>query len=99
MPTDKALTYYYKDGDIYRIANIETYNSQDADGASVAYPKYYTRSNAWNLTELKTDYNDTIYGLLNEFNKLIGINAEDERNEGTIYGSINVIKDIVKNIG
>ena len=99
LPTDKTLTYYYKDGDVYRIANIETYNSQDADGASVAYPKYYTRSNAWNLTELKTDYNDTIYGLLNEFNKLMGINAEDERNEGTIYGSINIIKDIVKNIG
>lgn len=99
LPTDKTLTYYYKDGDVYRIANIETYNSQDADGASVAYPKYYTRSNAWNLTELKTDYNDTVYGLLNEFNKLIGINAEDERNEGTIYGSINIIKDIVKNIG
>lgn len=99
LPIDKTLTYYYKDGNVYRIANIETYNSKDADGESVEYQTYYTRTNAWELTELKTDYNDTVYGLLNEFNKLIGINAEDERNEGTIYGSINIIKDIVKNIG
>lgn len=99
LPIDKTLTYYYKDGNVYRIANIETYNSKDADGASVKYQTYYTRTNAWKLTELKTDYNDTVYGLLNEFNKLMGINAKNERNEESVIGSINIIKDIVKNIG
>lgn len=99
VPTNKSLTYYYKDGDVYRIANIETYKATDADGNSVAYPKYYTRTNAWKLTELNLDHEDTVYGLLNQFNKLLGINAEDERNEESVIGSINIIKDMVKNIG
>ena len=60
---------------------------------------YYSPRNRWTLTELhETDINESIVGLIVKLNRLIGTGAEDIRDENTILGMINRMKDVVHNI-
>lgn len=90
--------YYLGEDDLYHLANAATYTAKDADGKSLNYETYYTRSNRWTLKALDWQSEDSLYALINNIHKIIGTNAEDVRNIDTMIGCINVIKDIIANI-
>jgi hypothetical protein len=100
VPTDKTLTYYYKDEKgIFHIANIATYQALNADNETIPYyDTYYIRKDKWTLVPLENEVEDSIYALIAEIHNIIGTNANDVRNLQTMNGTINIIKDIIANI-
>ena len=94
-------TYYYKDSDgVYHLANQANYQALTADGGPInpLYNTYYTRTDCWSLEPLALEQEDTIYGLIVEFNKLLGTNCDDVRSLDTVHGCINTMKDIIERI-
>ena len=104
--------YYYYDGATkeYKLANIALYNATDANGAIIKiigedgkqitgypYDNYFTKVDRWTLTELPVT-EDSLHGLVLTLHKIIGTGDIDTRDEDTLYGAINIIKDIVANI-
>ena len=99
----EGKTYYVKptDDDVYVLANLENFNASDRNGKPIdpLYTTYYTRTDRWIKSRVKSDYNyNNVYGLINTLWHLIGTHAQDERSLDTVYGAINYIKDIVSNI-
>ena len=98
---DANTTYYYKDSDgVYHLANQANYQALTADGGPInpLYNIYYTRTDRWSLEPLALEQEDTIYGLIVEFNKLLGTNCDDVRSLDTVHGCINTMKDIIERI-
>lgn len=96
---EENKTYYYcDDAGVYHLANPKTYNNLTADGKSTKMSTYYTREDKWILTELVAQTEDSLYSLIAEIHKILGTNADNERNIDTVKGSINIIKDIISNI-
>lgn len=90
--------YYLKDG-VYHLANTALNDATNANGEIIPHSDdYYVRVDAWKLSPLETEVEDTIYGLIVQIHKLLGTNISDERNFDSLQGAINIIKDIVKNI-
>lgn len=109
---DDGTQYYYYDGATkeYKLANIALYNATDANGAVIKiigedgkpitgypYDNYFTKVDRWTLTELPVT-EDSLHGLVLTLHKIIGTGDIDTRDEDTLYGAINIIKDIVANI-
>lgn len=83
---------------IFHIANSGLSLAKDADGNHIAPTEYWLRNDQWALLPLEYQIDDNIYSLIRGLHKLIGTNSEDVRDINTIYGSINIIKDIIANI-
>jgi hypothetical protein len=109
---DDGTQYYYYDGATkeYKLANIALYNATDANGVVIKiigengkqitgypYDNYFTKVDRWTLTELPVT-EDSLHGLVLTLHKIIGTGDIDTRDEDTLYGAINIIKDIVANI-
>ena len=109
---DDGTQYYYYDGVTkeYKLANIALYNATDANGVIIKiigedgkqitgypYDNYFTKVDRWTLTELPVT-EDSLHGLVLTLHKIIGTGDIDTRDEDTLYGAINIIKDIVANI-
>lgn len=93
--------YYYKDTNgVYHLANQANYQALTADGGPInpLYNTYYTRTDRWSLEPLALEQEDTVYGLIVEFNKLLGTNCDDVRSLDTVHGCINTMKDIIERI-
>lgn len=83
---------------IFHVANSGLSLAKDADGNHIAPTEYWLRNDQWALLPLEYQIDDNIYSLIRGLHKLIGTNSEDVRDINTIYGSINIIKDIIANI-
>lgn len=91
--------YYYKDETgAYRLGSKDAYKAKDANGNVVGPTEYYIRSDRWKLKLLNTITSNNIYTLICEIHQMLGTNLGNVRDEGSIKGSINILKDIIANI-
>ena len=92
--------YYYKDSDsIYHVANPKAYKATNANGEIIATTsQYYLATPKWTIASLDTIADNNFYSLIAQIHKLLGTNINDTRDMNSIQGSINAIKDVVKNI-
>lgn len=92
--------YYYKDSDsIYHVANPKAYKATNANGEIIAATsEYYLATPKWTIASLDTITDNNFYSLIAQIHKLLGTNINDTRDMNSIQGSINAIKDVIKNI-
>ena len=99
--TGTGADIFYLDTDgIYKHPQASIYRQVNSDG-SFTDPKYntfYLAYPRWKLVEFEEYNSDTLYGLIIQLHKLLGDYSLNIRDENSVIGLINIMKDIIDNI-
>ena len=96
---DKSKVYYYKENDVYHVANPAAYQAVDANGDMIPETsEYYLATDLWTISPIEDITNNNIYSLIAQIHKMLGTNTGDVRDMSSVQGAINTIKDLIANI-
>lgn len=99
--TGTGADIFYLDTDgIYKHPQASIYRQINSDGSFTdsKYNTFYLAYPRWKLVELEEYNSDTLYGLMIQLHKLLGDYSSDIRDEKSVIGLINIMKDIIDNI-
>ena len=92
---------FFKDTDgYYKHPNLTDWPSVMSDGSRIGtqYETLYLAQDAWRMAELQENLEDSIYGMLVRLNRLSGLYSPDIRDENSLMGCINLVKDMIANV-
>lgn len=91
--------YLDTDGN-YKHPNMTDWPATMSDGTTVGtqYQHIYLAQPRWKLIQMDTPAGDTIGGLILQLHKFLGDGCPNIRDESTVMGCINLLKDTIANV-